>query len=221
MWEGRSTGCAQVGEYYLFRAAFPSILSGTCAQTPRRQPTFPGRPMGKPELPDRPSRRDRRSAPDWIARAPSRAHPLFAPSLPGCAMPPIMRLSVKLLVVLIRPHFFQYRQKDCASPHMRPPSSLSVMRWSTPTSPLPTRSPNHGSTRFTRVEPCNGRAPWRNHLNLSRRRPRASTGRCGHLRHVASLSVRQYVAGIVRVAVGEAPDARTRAEETNRKPGAS
>lgn len=145
---------------------------------------FPNRPIGKPGLP---SRQDRRSAPDWIARAPSRAHPLFAPSLPGCAMPPIMRLSVKLLVVLIQPHFFQYRQKDCASPHMRPRSSLSVMRWSAPASSLPTRSPNRGSTRVTRVRPCNGQAPplTEIHLNLSRRRPKASTGRCDHL-HISN-----------------------------------
>lgn len=101
-------------------------------------------------------------------------------------MPPIMRLSVKLLVVLIQPHFFQYRQKDCASPHMRPRSSLSVMRWSAPASSLPTRSPNRGSTRVTRVRPCNGQAPLTEiHLNLSRRRPKASTGRCDHL-HISN-----------------------------------
>lgn len=81
--------------------------------------------------------------------------------------------------------------------------------------PEPRVYPGHSS------QPCRGVNPLTEmYLNLSRRRPRASTGRCDHLQHGASLGNRRYVAGIVRVAVGETSDAQIRAGEANRKPGA-
>ena len=70
-----------------------------------------------------------------------------------------MRLSIRLLVVLTQPPFFQYRQKAWAPPHARPCSSHGVMRWPTPTLPLPTRNPNRRSTRVTQVSHVGGEPP--------------------------------------------------------------
>ena len=56
------------------------------------------------------------------------------------------------------------------------------------------------------------------YLNLSRRRPRARTGRCDHLQHGARLGGRRYAADIVRVAVGETSDARIRVGEATVSP---
>ena len=130
-----------------------------CEAHGRKRPAttrFPGRPMGKTGLP---TRRGRRSAPDLTARAPSRANPLLPSLCQDVPGPPIMRFSVRLLVVLTQPPLFQYRQKDWASPHARPWSSNGVMRWSTPTLPLPTRNPNRGSTRVTQVSHVGGEPP--------------------------------------------------------------